>query len=390
MNPASYIPFVNTKTDAGLCKSLYGDSLAIRVALHSIDKTKGLLPSGPKLWIDASVDGIHTKNRADVFQAYLGGFKNCKNVLDLQFQKSPDKNLLAEFVYSVLDKCKDEAPDWISVPQLPMVDGGLRNKINRLMAESTGLWKHDRKFAGRLVLPVVATNQSQLNKKPVRNLKIAMACANLTASGADAVWTADSSLNDQEGSGTFGNRFLQLRKFQEELNSQIPEGTFRIAGPYWGMNLVLWTRGLVDAAAIGLGNSYKYNIPGAKLPQGNIRIALRPLRRWATVSSKLKTWLNQSTSALPLEDPIRADFAALEKELTSDPLTGREQIAAFYRHWFHQFNDLAPSGRAMALYFDLSKAYVLGKTLGKAVGPLPENTAKKPERVAEQLMMQCL
>lgn len=121
------------------------------------------------------------------------------------------------------------------------------------------------------------TNQRQINKKTERNKKLAGVLNCLTAAEARGVWLVDASLNDQEGSTTFDKRFPALRQLHEELNEEIPERTITICGPYWGMNLVLWARELANLAAIGLGNSYKYNIPGAALFKGNIRIALTPL-----------------------------------------------------------------------------------------------------------------
>jgi hypothetical protein len=66
----------------------------------------------------------------------------------------------------------------------------------------------------------------------------------------------------------------------------------------------------------------------------------------------------------------------------------RWQVAQFYKNWFDKFSALPPSGRALALYQDLSSAYVLGKTLPKL--PEEEKTARSPARVAKQLMLNCL
>jgi hypothetical protein len=199
-----------------------------------------------------------------------------------------------------------------------------------------------------------------------------------TAAGADGVWAVDSSLNDQEGSGKFDERFPALRNFHEELNQKLPEDTITVCGPYWGMNLVIWARGAVRFPAIGLGGSYKYNIPGLKLPKGKERVALRPLRRWAITSPQLKNWLAETVAKLSPNDPARAEFAAIEKEYSKlqMPSHGKIQIASFYKSWFDKFSSLPQAGRALALYQDLSSSYVLGKTLEKL--PKEEGTAGGP------------
>jgi len=62
-------------------------------------------------------------------------------------------------------------PNWISVPQLPMLDDSSRNKINRALAKSTRVWKEARSESAELIVPVLFTNQKQILKKTERNKK---------------------------------------------------------------------------------------------------------------------------------------------------------------------------------------------------------------------------
>jgi hypothetical protein len=394
MTTADYVPFINSEYDCQAATQFNSDAAVMRVSLESIEKTRSKLPSGPKRWIDASIDGLHYKDPSklsDNYQLHLNKFIGYQQIANPDFQKNPNKDVVKQFVDSVLNLCKSEAPDWISVPQLPIVSDASRNKINKLFAELADQWKVKAAYTGKFILPVIFTHQNQINKKTERNKKIVSISACYSAARADGIWAADHTLNDQDGSGKFDERFPALRKFHEELNEKMPENTITIAGPYWGINLVLWARGCVQFPAIGLGGSYKYNIPGQKLPKGIVRVALRPLRRWAIASPSLKGWLSDTVASLPAGDAARADFASLEKEFAKLQVVpnAKLQIAAFYKSWFDKFSALPQPGRALALYQDLSSAYVLGKTL-EALPDAREGTARRPERVAQQLMMNCL
>jgi hypothetical protein len=89
-------------------------------------------------------------------------------------------------------------------------------------------------------------------------------------------------------------------------------------------------------------------------------------------------------------DKATIELQNIEKEFSKLQVqaNARVQVATFYKSWFQKFASLPPSGRALALYQDLSSAYVLGNTLEKL--PEEEKTARKPERVAQQLMLNCL
>jgi hypothetical protein len=388
-----YIPFINTGNDCQTTAHLYSDAVAMRIGLELIEKTRSLIPDGPKRWVDASIDGLHYKDPSKLSESYrthLAKFDAYQKIADPQFQKSPDKTVARQFVFTALDLCKAEKPDWVSIPQLPLVSDASRNKINKLFAEFSNQWKVKEGYSGKLILPVIFTHQNQVNKKTERNKKLTAIVACVTAASADGVWVADATLNDQEGSGKFDERFPALRKFHEELNQAISESCMTICGPYWGMNLVMWARGSTRYPGIGLGGSYKYNLPGQKLPKGKVRVALRPLRRWAIASPSLRVWLTETINSLAPNDPARAEFSSLEKEWSKLQMSAnaKMQIATFYKSWFSKFSSLPQAGRALALYQDLSSSYVLGKTL-KALSD-DEGTARRPERVAQQLMLNCL
>jgi len=176
-----------------------------------------------------------------------------------------------------------------------------------------------------------------------------------------------------------------------ELNELLPQDAITIAGPYWGMNIVLWARGLVRYPGIGVGTSYKYNIPGMAFSPSKTRIALGPLRRWAIVSPKLRKWLSDTVHRLSADPHNAAEFSSIAKGfglfLTSKK-NSKMQVADFYHKWFHKFSALPAAGRSLALYHDLSSSYVLAKALHEL--PNEEGTARRPERVQQQLMMNCL
>ena len=60
---------------------------------------------------------------------------------------------------------------------------------------------------------------------------------------------------------------LHLVSFHEELQQASKDPKILVAGPYWGMNLVLWARSLVHYPAIGLGTGARYFLSGGILTQ---------------------------------------------------------------------------------------------------------------------------
>jgi hypothetical protein len=290
----------------------------------------------------------------------------------------------------VLTACRHAGPEppWLSVPQLPMVSDGSRNKINRSLAEAAAAWRAEKRYGGKLILPVILTHQKHANRKVDRNPRIKLAAECFRRAGADGYWVVESSLSDHRGEGPFPKRFRGLINFHEEIARELKTRGPSIAGPYWALNLVLWARGLISHPAIGLGIGYQFHVPGGTWKPKSVkrRIALPPLRRCATVSDQLESWL----AGLPKNDPAYKELRELVPRIPRyhHEDEARKQVARFYKTWFDKIASTQASGRALALYQDFSTAYVLGKPLQ----PLPdeEGTARRPERIAEQFMLLCL
>jgi|SRR5271165_2997420 len=391
---ADHIPFLNSATDCQIANRWYADSAFLRMSLETLPRTLTHVPVGPKRWLDPAIDGLHwTTITSDSYKQHISRFKGYDSIADETFQQRPDKAIVNSFVGSILDYCIDQvpAPDLLSVPQLPLVDDASRNKINKALAESTSDWKSKRHFQGKLIVPAIFTNQRQINRKTERNKKLSAILNSYRGANANGVWAVDATLNDQDGSRTFEHtRFPELMNLHTELNEILPSDAITIAGPYWGINVVLWARGLAKFSATGMGNSYQYHIPGTVVLGGKSRLALSPLRRWAIASPKLKHWIDDVVARLPVTDAAHGHFSAIAKEFArlQTPIEGRRQIAHFYKSWFDRFSVLPQSGRALALYQDLSSAYILGKRLPEL--PEEEKTARSPARVAKQLMLNCL
>jgi len=260
-----------------------------------------------------------------------------------------------------------------------------RNKVNRALAEEAQQWKSKRNFKGKFILPAIFTHPAQLNNKTQRNAKVSLVTSAFQTSGAEGLWVVDSSLHDQEGTGSFMKRFKGIISLHAELNEVLAPRTLTVAGPYWALGLVLWARKLVTYPALGVGRGFQYYIPGGALPKAaKARVALPPLRRQAVWSSNLKTWMEASLQKIPTSDPAFVQFSDTLKQFAAlkDKKTARRQVAEFYKLWLKKFEIIPQDGRPMALYQDFSSAYVLGKTLSD----IPDQP-KSPYRIAEQFMM---
>jgi hypothetical protein len=389
---ASHIPFVNTKEDCRILNKYYMDSDILRVSIEKIEDIKANLPKGIPLWIDAGVDGCehHLRNQQESIPSYLNVYSGSDMFANSAELIKPNKASVRRFVHALMDDCLKLKPSLITVPQLAMVDGTMRNKINMELAQSTNEWKVNSRFRGKLVFPIVFTHRDQLHGRTKWKPRVDSALKWYNIAGADYIWVVDSSLSDQMGTGTFRDRFPSLIDFHKYIRLYFPKGTKVIAGPYWGMNLILWARGLCDYPAIGLGNAYTYYIPGGRLHKGKTRIAIPPLRRWAVVSPELRTWLDKSLRIINVEDIAYIELYELKKRydsLSFQP-AARNQVARFYKKWFNKIERTPRAGRSLALYQDLSSAYVIGKQL--PILPPSGGTARRPERVAEYLMLNCL
>ncbi len=174
-----------------------------------------------------------------------------------------------------------------------------------------------------------------------------------------------------------------------------------IAGPYWGMNLILWARDLCDHPAISLGTAYQYHLSGAPFRRkGKSRIAIPSLKRWVVVKPELRDWLAEAIKTLSSEgkafdnlEPVKRELDEELNNLSSryhflDEESNRNQVTRFYKEWLIKLEDVPKAGRTLALYQDFSSAYVLGKHLPTL--PASGSSARRPERVAEYFMLNCL
>lgn len=387
---ADYIPMVTSQQSWELVKTIYPDSQMVRISLDMISRF-GTLSNDVTLWLDPAIDGLHDlpsrqKKKTAWYEA-MKHFSGFAQISTPAFIAKPDSKQVKVFISELLDKCMEFRPAWITVPQLPLVDGAERNKINRALARATGEWRSSHSFSGRFVLPLIFTNQRQINGKTERNPKVDQARRCYEDSHADGFWVVDASLTDDSGSPTLRNRrFPGLIALHQELNLSIPSKV-RIAGPYWGMNLVLWARGLVDFPVIGVGTNYQYHIVGGVASTPNIRLAIGSLRRRVISAPQFGPWLDKAMGVVASPNPAYIELELMRRRLPFLNVTYQTQVATSYKNWFARIESSPKPGRALALFQDLSTAYALGKTL-----PLMpwEKAARRPEAVAEPLMMSCL
>lgn len=394
---AYHIPFITGSQGATLANEHFPDSPFVRVSYERIAKFRPKLPVGSKLWLDACVDGLDDlaprrsqPNRENSWYECLRHFEHFDDVGSSEFQEKPVPAVVSKFVSSVLTKCSQEKPDWISVPQLPHEDTPERKRLNRLLAKASGDWRSATRYAGTLILPIIFTHPSQTTKG--RTPRIAHIAKCYAESGALGAWVVDSSLNDDSGSDTLSSEKLPgLVSMHEELKRKI-DSRIWIGGPYWGFNLILWAKGLVDYPAVGVGSGFQYVISGRPASgSAQPRLPLPPLRRRARVGPDLRRWLEGAFAKVPPSHPAHAAFASAKKSYTELEAVARRQIAAFYKGWYDSIAQHPPATRSMALYQDLSSAFALGRTLLKSL-PLPpaEAPGRDPGSVAQQLMLSCL
>lgn len=338
---AEYIPFVTGEETCRLARKIYPDSEMVRVPLDRATNFLRILDDSFKVWIDPAIDGmddlVSRRSRPDKRNGwfdFMRTFINFEKIGAGDYQGIPLSSEVNALVKAVLDRCVTYRPAWITVPQLPVVNGSGRNKINRFLAAAAGRWKSANGFSGKLILPILFTHQNQVSGKVARNPKVKQAERCYHEAGADGFWVVDSSLTDDSGSSTLKKRFGALIDLHQELNERI-SSKIRIAGPYWGLNLVLWAKGLVDHPAIGIGSGYQYFLAGSPARQPKVRLALPSLRRRVGIGPQFKVWLDAAISKLAASHPTRAEFTEIKRQYTAlnAPDAAREQIARFYKQW---------------------------------------------------------
>jgi hypothetical protein len=392
---APFIPFVRSGTDEALARESYNDAPFWRVTLER-EKTIKNVPAGCPLWIDLAFDGtLHAFEKSDKdwvkdWAKFVNRHGDLSCLADEAFLAKPDRNVLDKPIRAALAQADQYQPALISIPQLPYLDGVGHNKVNKTLFQITTDWHQSSHSKAKLILPVIFTHCRQLNKKTDRNPKVKFVAALLTSSSVNAVWSVDSSLEDQSGAGNLAReRFPGVIDFFKELKATTHLET-TVAGPYWGLGLLLWTRGLVTHFGIGIGSTYRYHVPGGMAHAPKTRIAPECLRRWISSSADLRDWLLESAAKLPNGSPEQTELKTLLSHFPAllDPKSSKRQGARAHRNWCQKIAAVATSGRAVALFQDLSTAFVTGKAL-KAL-PDDEGPARRPELIAEQLMLNCL
>lgn len=390
---ASFIPFVNTLEDCRILMNRsfkYQNAPFLRVSFETIDKLSKNLPDIP-IWLDPGIDGYEqclTRNKTEI-PSYLKSTEESQILADRNFVRNPKAGSVDRFVKSVLNRSLEYGPSWITVPQLPTIDNNERNKINAMLAKATKKWRTEANFNGSLVLPIIFTHQDQLRGKTKWRPRIDNAIKWYKESEAKKLWIVDSSLSDQLGTRNFRDRFAWLVELHQYVKHELSAANV-ISGPYWGLNLLLWAKGLCDYPGIGLGTAYQYYLSDGFKKKGKARIAIAPLRRTVVLSLELKPWLEATLTCLSSDDSDYMELKQLDDQLGTILSSGisREQTARFYSEWLNRIENAAPAARSLALYQDFSSAYVLGRQL--PLLPPSGSSVRKAERVAEYFMLNCL
>ena len=392
------IPFLNSSKELDVLEARYADAEVMRVYLMDVDSFQGRPTQA--LWLDGAVDGFHhllentgkpeDKVTSAEWRAYSRKLKEQSVLANPSSLAKPDQRRVDSFVEDVLSQCLKHNPTWITVPQLPIVSDSSRNKMNLALARATNRWRSDQGFKGQLVFPLVFTHQSQLKGSTQWRPKLTSAAKTCEEAAATVVWAVDSSLTDSKGSrDTLHRRFKALVSFHEDLREYFSQHQV-VGGPYWGMNLVLWARRLCDRPAVSLGGPYRYYISGGRTQRGTVRAAIGAIRRWVEAGPELGPWLASALQNLAPGEPVYTEMKRLSREFSRVPpkRLARSQVSAFYKAWLDSIEKVPADGRALALYQDLSSAFVLARRLP----PLPSSEApgRDPSVVAEQLMLNCL
>jgi len=399
------IPFVSSKTALTLKKQYLDTAKVMRIpGWLNAQLLSEAASSGSKLWLDFAVDGFHhiakgrqsfrkyarpdTKMRIE-WMDYYASRPEAHLLGQPSVHAKPDKSAVNAGIAALLDSALSMNVAWVSVPQLPFTDDSERNKINAALASAAADWKKTRKASVELVLPAIFTSRPQTSGKTRWRKKTDQIERCLDRSGASILWVVDTTLEDAKGRPSNPERLTNLLELHKHIRSTVSAQV--IAGPYWGFNLVLWSRGLCDYPATGVGSGFQYYIPGLAISRGsNFRIPIAPLKRRAVAGAKLRKWLDASLKRLEANDPIAEHFTALidgwPRHATQDG--ARELLCVFYRQWIDELQALKPDARAVSLFQSLSAAYVLGTRLPSL--PDTEKPAVAAGQVAEQLMLTCL
>lgn len=390
---ANICPFLKTKADFSLFEEFYSDADLVRVPITSSFRLTSSIRKKNKLWVDLEFDGFHPKAgaRSDSWTELMAELPNFSDFRDPKFLRNPKKDKVDQFVNALLDQTDELGARYVSVPQLPHQGEFKVTRINKAMARASAEWRSKKSRSIDFILPIILTKRDHSAHITKAFLDPIQSC--FEESDAVGTWIVDESLDDQKGASTYQTeRFPAMLKLSKELEKRV-SARIRIAGPYWALNLVLWARGDITHPAVGIGNSYTYHITGG-IPHNSskVRLAIPNLVRWAVCGSQLEVWLHEAARKDDVNQPDKDQFlslAALNRKVStsSGKNAARRQIAEFYRDWIDSIESVQPDGRGVALFQQLSSAFVLGRKLKSMES---ENSAKQPEKIAEGLMTHCL
>lgn len=396
-----YIPNVTTKLALNLTSSHFDDAGLARVSLTDSVIASKILDSDIKLWVDTGVDGyFDLKARqpsvgSDApWYRFHSNFPHFTEFEKPEFIKKPDQRRVDEFVAALLDECCRRSPTWITIPQLPFRSGTIENKINKALALATGKWKSGSGFRGELILPLVFNDRNSILNGTQRKNKVTEASKNFEIACAGGYWVVDANFDSESTSSeTRGTRISKLVSLHQDINERI-QSHVRIAGPYWGLDILLWARGLVDYALIGL-SSYQHYISGlpprvfaSATPAS--KFALKCLFRRVRYNKGLESWIKDvlTRTSVGTAQHLELSGVLANFSLFSDVKRSARRNAEIYRDWFNELDSIEPAGRSLVLFQKLAVAFSFGKGLRKLDDS--EKAAKEPASIAEPLMLNCL
>jgi len=347
-------------------------------------------PNRP-LWIDTDLDAyprfFEKSQWAEWASEALPGHEA------LSAGEELSRSTATKLVERLCDSALGFDPKWITVPQLPQAPNRSATVTNKLLAKAFGNWADRQGFDGTAILPIVFTHHSQIEKKGGWGPRIKQACTRYRQAKANGVWIVDSTMDDLAGTRAFETqRFPQLIAIHEHVRRTFPDLSVHVGGPYWGLSLVLWGRGIISHPAVNLSGAVGHKKPGAYYPKGVPRIALPPLRKLVILDrANLTTWLRDANRTLGDGHPATESFSELLTDIEEGVLTdeaARVRVVEFYEAWIREIAAHPPEARAVALYHDFSKAFVVGKSLDCV--PSQRGRSQIPFLPAQQLMLHCI
>jgi len=380
------VPFLSSKRDSELLKNRFRGATCVRVRLNDLESGYPV-PKRP-LWIDTALDGYPDFFSKSDWAEWAASLPGHESLVEGRLTAS----VADELVEAVCGSAAEYDPKWLTIPQLPQSSDKSNLAINRVLAKAYGKWLRKSGFAGVSVLPIVFTHASQTTKKGSWGPRMKAALTRYRAAGASGVWIVDATMDDQAGTKSFETqRFPALIDIHEYAAQSFPGLAAHVAGPYWGLNLVLWARGIISHPAVSLSGVPQYRRPGAHLRPSSTRIALPPLRKLVVLDQKkLGAWLRRAIKTLGPDHPGSVAFTDILDAIRDGTLiaTAPSRVADFYESWIRLIRSRAPEARSVALYQDLSEAFVTGKFLDD----IPGQTGRS--RIAflpaQQLMLHCM